>query len=203
MKKKMTVATLMSGLSLFAAGPMASANESGGLFVEPAVIYQNTDNTLSAPIAGSSDGTSSGLGIGARIGLHASEVFFLAADIRYARPEFKNDFLSYQADGSAYSVGPTVGAQMPVVGLRVWGTYVATGEFNPDASNGVDYKFSDLTGYRAGAGFRIMAASVNLEYQELTYNKTDVSAIGGTASSDDVDLKDKGFSLSASFPIEL
>ncbi len=174
----------------------------GGFFVEPGLTYQNTDNNINSPL-GDSSGATSGLGIGARIGLHAGEVFFAAVDARYSRPSFENDFLNYSADGDAYNVGPTVGVQMPNVGLRVWGSYVMNGEFNPEASRGVDYKFSDLKGYRAGAGFRVLSASVNLEYQELKYNQTDVSGGGGTVSSDDVELTDKGFAVSASFPIEL
>lgn len=89
---------------------------------------------------------------------------------------------------------------MPVVGLRIWGSYIVAGEANPDSSNGVDLKFTDANGYRLGAGFRVMAVSLNVEYQDFKYNTTSFEKVGFASS--DVELKNQGYVASVSFPFE-
>jgi len=84
--------------------------------------------------------------------------------------------------------------------------YVVAGENNPDAGNqGVDLKFKEAQGWRLGAGVHIAAVGVNLEYQDLKYNSTEVESLGPVAVNNNtsVDADTKGYSLSVSFPIEL
>lgn len=51
----------------------------------------------------------------------------------------------------------------------------------------------------------IAAIGINLEYQDLKYNSTEVESVGSVALNKDtsVDADTKGYSLSVSFPIEL
>lgn len=179
--------------------------DGGGLFVEPAITYQWGDTNVSYP-APFSDSTESikGYGLGLRLGGHVYDTVFLALDGRYARPRYDSSALGGEADASAYNAGLTLGAQTPLLGIRVWGTYIFTGELDPDEINGADVKFEDFRGYRVGAGIRFAFVSVNLEYQDGKYDKATLQnggIFGGT--SDDVDGRDKSYILSLSFPLSL
>lgn len=180
----------------------------GGLFVEPMVTYEDGDTETEFPAPfGSTDGESNGWGVGARLGFHVMESFFLAADGRYHVTDFKDDGLDYNEKATGGNLGATVGFQMPDFGLRVWGTYIATGELNPEESGSTDLRFTDATGYRVGAGFHLEAISLNLEYQDLKYSKTTVEDGGGIfppgSTYDDVELKNKSWIVGISFPLEL
>lgn len=183
---------------------VASANEdSGGLFVEPAVTYEMGSGQINFPAPlGSTDGDIFGFGLGARLGFHLNEAFFLGADVRYSMP--KSEFGDWQENAKAYNWGPVIGMQMPDYGLRLWGSYIAGGELDPEGST-FDAKFKDGKGFRVGAGVRFQAVSVNLEYQELTYDTTEVQAIGpfGPADFGSVELENKTWLASVSFPIQL
>lgn len=93
-----------------------------GLFVEPAVTYQkgNSDVNYPAPLSNST-GDVAGFGIGARLGFHINEVVFVGFDGRYSMPNFTDSSVQYDAKATAVDWGPTVGIQMPNVGLRIWG----------------------------------------------------------------------------------
>ncbi len=186
-----------------------SSRSNVGLFVEPILLYSRDDVTIKTSqlpiISDDTSGTSEAAGLGARLGFHLSEAIFLGADGRYSRTRMTDS--SYgTAEGDSYSVGPTLGFQMPDIGVRIWGTALMLGGYDPKPGNqDFDVKFEDPRGFRAGVGFRIASVSVNLEYQDLTYDKTEVESFGlisGTASSD-VDFENKGFTGSISFPMEL
>lgn len=186
-----------------------SPSSRAGLFVEPILTVGNDETSIETSqlplISDDTSGKSESLGIGARLGFHISEAIFLGADGRYAKTRFSDSFYG-NADGNMYNYGPTLGFQAPNLGLRVWGTYVLDGQYNPDAgSEGFDLNFEDAKGWRAGIGFRVAALSLNLEYQEITYDKTDIESVGNfqTNAASDVDLENKGAMLSLSFPIEL
>lgn len=187
----------------------SSSRSVGGLFFEPIISYSTEDSTIQTSqlpiISDDTSGSAKGYGLGARLGIHLSEMLFLGADGRYSKSNFSDS--SYgSSDSSGWNVGPTLGVQMPIFGLRLWGTYVTTGVFDPNPGyNDVDLKFRDPRGWRLGAGFRILAMSLNLEFQDLTYEKTDIQSFGiGNSSSDtNVDFKTNGAILSLSFPMEL
>ena len=180
-----------------------------GLFIEPILSASSEETSIKTSqlplISDDTSGRSDSLGIGARVGFHISEVVFLGADGRYGKTKFSDS--SYgDADGTMYNYGPTLGFQAPNMGLRIWGTYIFDGQYNPDAgSNGIDLNFEDAKGFRAGIGFRIAAISLNLEYQEVRYEKTDIQSVGNVATNGNssVDLENKGAAVSISFPIEL
>lgn len=187
----------------------SSSSNKGGLFVEPILTVGSEETSMKTSelpiISDDTSGNSESLGLGARLGFHVSEAIFLGADGRFARTRFSDSFYG-DADGMMYNYGPTLGFQAPDIGLRVWGTYVLDGQYNPDAgSEGLDFNFEDAKGWRAGLGFRVAALSLNLEYQEIRYDKTDIEAVGNvqTNAASDVDLENKGAMLSLSFPIEL
>lgn len=191
--------------TLLAFSPTTQAAE-GGLFVEPAITYQLGDTVVNYPSPFSnSTGKVDGLGIGARLGFHLSEAFFLGVDGRYAMPQFKDSSVTYDAKAVSTDLGPVIGFQMPDVGLRVWGTYIMAGELNPEASGSFDVKFAKPSGFRAGAGFRVEAFSINAEYQQIKYGESQLEQVGPFtpgSTFDSVTLENKSWILSASFPIE-
>lgn len=92
------------------------------------------------------------------------------------------------------------------IGLRVWGGYVMGGELDPEKDKNVDAKFKDAKGYRVGAGIKLGIASLNLEYQDLKYGTTEIEEAGvftPGSNYNDVNLKNKSFILSVSFPIAI
>lgn len=179
-----------------------------GVFVEPMVTYNlgsKTTTNWPSPFSDST-GSANGLGLGARLGMHVSDVIFLAADGRYLMPKFKDSSVNYDADANAFNYGATLGVQTPVAGLRVWGTYVFGGEMDPKASGNFDVKLSEATGYRIGAGFYVAMVSLNLEYQDVKYGKTTLQSYGPintNANSSSITLEDKAWIASVSFPISL
>jgi len=181
----------------------------GGLFLEPILSYSQEDSSIQTGqlpvISDDTSGTSKSYGVGARIGIHASEILFVGADARFARTSMADSSLG-DVQGNSYNVGPTLGLQMPVFGLRIWGSYVAAGEYNPEAGNNdFDLKFKEARGPRYGAGIRLASLRVNLEYQDLTYNTTEIESFGSITNpgSSKVDFKNEGYTLSLSFPVEL
>lgn len=178
-----------------------------GLFVEPSVTYEigKTSTNYPAPFSDAS-GTSEGLGIGARLGFHAFESLFFGIDARYSMPQFKDSVLGYNAKAVSTAWGPVVGMQMPVFGLRIWGSYVANGDLNPDSSGNIDIKFKQATGYRLGTGLRLETVSVNLEYQQIKYNQAELEQLGpfsGSTTFNNISLDNKAWIVSLSFPLEL
>ena len=178
-----------------------------GIFVEPAITYELGETKVNYPAPFSdSTGSSNGLGLGARLGLHVAEIVFVGVDARYSMPQFKDSSVTYDASSTAWNVGPVLGIQTPVVGLRVWASYILGGEMNPSASSGTDVRFDKATGYRVGAGFRMAVVSLNLEYQQLTYGQATLEQVGpfsSTSALSSVNLNNKTWLASVSFPFEL
>jgi hypothetical protein len=184
-------------------------HSSGGLFIEPILLGASENfsmKTAQLPLVTSNtSGTTEGYGLGLRLGIHASEVIFLGVDGRYDKEQMKDSF--YQtADADVYNFGPTIGLQMPYFGLRLMGTYVMAGEFNPaPGTNGLDLNFKDPRGWRLGAGIHAGPVSINLEYQDLTYGTTVIESLGSFAANSSVNMQTEttGYILSLSFPVEL
>lgn len=212
---KQQLAKIQLRLSIVAASLLAlglalsfaeSAKADVGLFVEPSLTYELGDTKINYPAPFSdSTGKLQGFGIGARLGMHVSEAIFVGLDGRYSMPKFTDSSVSYDAAATAMNYGPVVGIQMPDIGLRLWGAYVLGGDVNPDASGNLDVKMTGAQGYRLGAGFRIAALSLNLEYQDLRYDSTTLEQIGPFTggSFDSVKLNQKSWIASVSFPLEL
>lgn len=198
LKNSMVILTAIASM-----GSIAHAAQ-GGLFVEPAVTYERGDSTVNYPSPFSnSTGTVQGFGLGARIGFHLNEAFFIGADGRYSMPQFKDSSVQYDAKSVSTNWGPVIGMQMPNLGIRIWGSYILGGELNPEKSGNFDVNFKNGTGYRVGAGFRIEAFSLNLEYQQLKYDQANLDENGPFAGTfDNVDLENKAWIASVSFPLE-
>lgn len=206
------IRTLLSLMLLlpvaYAAADDGEEKDSGGFFVEPMVTLSREDadiKTSQVTPFDDTSGTLMGYGVGAKLGMHVSEAFFLGIDGRFSRA--KMDDSSYgAATGNLYNVGVTAGAQMPIVGLRVFATYVPWGAFDPGSGEqGFDVKFEEAKGFRVGAGFRVAMVSLNLEYQKLKYDDTTVESIGAFSpgTSTGVDYETEGWIASVSFPLEL
>jgi hypothetical protein len=185
----------------------AFCRDEGGLFVEPGLTYQMSESQIDypAPLSSSSKADNNGLGVMARLGFHISESFFLAADGRYSWLDFDDEDNNFKTDAVAYNLAPVLGLQMSEFGLRIWGAYILTGQMDLEENGGNDFKFSDASGYRIGAGFRIFSLSLNLEYEDLSYGISQYSSSTGSivGSSSDLNLDTESYILSVSFPLEL
>lgn len=189
--------------------PMAliADDSKGGIFLEPLVTYESGQTEINYPSPFSnSTGDIVGFGLGARVGLHVSEILLLGIDGRYAQPQFKDSSVQYDAEATSMNVGPVLVLQMPDIGFRFWGSYILNSELNPKQSGSLDVKFKDGTGYRLGTGFHVGSISLNVEYQEIKYGEATLEQIGPFSSSsvfDSVDLETKSWIASVSFPVEL
>lgn len=194
-------------LTAFFLSPWAAAEGATGLFIEPGITYQSYSSSIAYPAPFSnSTGSVAGLGLMARLGFHVSDVFFVAADARYAQPTFKDSTNNLSASAQEYDLGPVAGIQMPFAGLRVWATYIVTSQLSPGASNGFQYKFSDGSGYRIGAGFHLLAVSLNLEYQQIKYSNTTIEELGPftpNTNTSSINFNGGGWIVSVSFPFEM
>lgn len=181
----------------------------GGFFIEPMILMTQEDTTIKTSqlpiISDDTSGTSKGYGFGLRLGGHVSEVLQLGLDARYVKTAFSDSFY-HNADSNAYDIAPTIGLQTPYYGVRLLAGYVIDGESDPQPGvQGLDFKFKDARGWRAGAGLFISSVSLNLEYQDITYDSTQVQSYGSTAINkiSYVDANNRGLTLSLSFPVEL
>lgn len=182
--------------------PVAQAS---GILFEPAVTYEFGDTTVSYPQpVNNSTGTARGIGFGARVGFNFADVFFATVDGRYSMPQFKDSSVNYDAKAVATNYGPTLGFRLPIVGFRVWGTYVAGAEMNPEQSGNFDVKFTQGKGYRLGGGFGFILFNLNLEYQQIKYDNTNFEQVGPFVggNSNSVTLEDRSWIVSASFPFD-
>ena len=121
-------------------------------------------------------------------------------------PQFKDSSTNYNSRATQFNWGPVVGMQMPDLGMRVWGAYVVDGQLNPEKSGSFDVKFLQGRGFRLGVGFRVSIVSLNLEYQDLEYKRTNVEQIGPFSAGtnfNNVNLNNKTWIASVSFPMEL
>lgn len=186
----------------------SSSSSSGvGLFVEPGVTYEKGDTRIDYPNPfDDSTGTLKGLGVGARVGAHVYGALFVALDGRYSQPQWTDSTFNTTADSVATNLGLTVGAQMPIVGLRAWGTYIGAATMDPGEAKSLDVRFRDGRGYRIGAGFRVSLISINLEYQDISYDTAEIQKIGpfnsGTTFSGNP-FSAKSWLVGVSFPLQL
>jgi hypothetical protein len=180
----------------------------GGLYIEPMLSAIREDSSINSAAFGvaNSTGTTEGYGVGLRLGGHVSEILFLGVDGRYAKMT-QNDAFYDKTASDVYNVAPMIGLQTPVWGIRILAGYVLLGENNPGANNqGVNLKFSEARGWRLGAGLHAGPVGINLEYQNLSYNNTEIQSVGNVATSGSlsgVNETTKGYALSLSFPVEL
>lgn len=205
LKTKLAMAFALIGFS-FAA--QAENLKPGGLFIEPMLTYQKADTkqNWSQTFGGLKDATGhmDGLGLGMRLGGHVSEIVFLGADLRYSMLKMESSDVG-KADAYGYNYGAVLGAQMPWYGLRLWGTYVIGGAFDPKKTDkGADVKLDDQRGYRLGAGIKLASVSLNIEYEDTSYSKASVQDAGGfSLLNKDFDTTQKAWIASVSFPIAL
>lgn len=180
----------------------------GGIFFEPIVTYERGDSKINYPSPiNDSTGKIQGLGVGTRLGFHLLESLFFGVDGRYSMPSFKDSSLNQNARARSWNYGPMVGVQMPfAIGLRFWGSYIMGGELDPDSSKNVDAKFKNGKGFRLGGGIKLGVTSLNLEYQAIKYDETQIQQAGVFApgtSFRNVDLKNNSVVFSVSFPFSL
>lgn len=203
MKKLLMTSAILGCLS-----SPAFALDKGGAFIEPMLTWETGDGDVSLPDPVTNQEVElEGFGAGLRLGFHLFESAFLGVDGRYSMPNFEGTSLNQDADGKAWNYGPVFGLQMPTtLGIRVWGGYIFDATMDPDRSANIDQKFKDGDGWRVGAGIKLGAASLNAEYQDLTYDTTEIESVGvfttGTNLSN-VDLDNKQWIFSVSFPMSI
>ena len=181
----------------------------GGFFIEPMILVSQEDTTIKTSqlpiINNDTSGVSKGYGVGLRFGGHVNEIVLLGLDARYTKTSFDDSFYS-KADSNAYDIAPTIALQTPYFGVRLLAGYVVAGESDPNAGvQGLNLKFKEARGWRGGAGLFIAAVSLNLEYQDLTYDASEIQSVGSLVMNrtTDVDANNRGYTLSLSFPVEL
>lgn len=187
---------------------VAKADDAAGFFVEPMLTWERGRGDVNFPSPINSQDTElDGFGVGARFGGHVWETIFLGVDARYSIPTFKSAGLNQDVDAKAWNVGPMVGAQMPfLIGLRGWASMIVAGEVDPDMGANVNEKFKSGLGFRVGAGFNIAFVSLNIEYQKIKYDKTQIEDVGVFAvnsTRDDIELDNDSMILSVSFPLAI
>ncbi len=187
---------------------VAKADDAAGFFVEPMLTWERGRGEVNFPSPINTQDTElDGFGVGARFGGHVWETIFLGIDARYSIPTFKSKGLNQDVDAKAWNVGPMVGAQMPfLIGLRGWASMIVAGEVDPDMGANVNEKFKSGLGFRVGAGFNIAFVSLNIEYQKIKYDKTEIQDVGVFAvnsSRDDIELDNDSMILSVSFPLAI
>lgn len=186
--------------------PTAQAQENrGGLFLEPGITYEfNSKSSLNLPSPFSNtSGSIEGAGASLKAGFHASRIIFGGVDVRYAQPKFKDSSNNLETESTSLNYGVLLGAQTGLYGIRAWGEYVFGGSLDPKLDNNIDYKFEEAMGWRLGAGIRLAMVSLNLEYQDLKYDKTQAVLGGIPVNSDSSELSNKALVASVSFPFDL
>lgn len=172
-----------------------------GLFLEPGLSYQLTESNVDYPGGTSnSSATSRGYGVVLRGGVHAMERFFVAADARYAMLKFNDNANNYSTNATSWDIAPVVGVQMADYGVRLYGGYILAGNLDPKGANGADLKFEDGTGWRVGAGLKLQAISVNIEWQRIHYG--DSTLDNASVTSKDIEYNADGLVASVTFPLE-
>jgi hypothetical protein len=172
-----------------------------GFYLEPSITYESGENELEWPSPlDNSTGTSKGLGVDLKLGMHWGDVVFLGVDGSFSKTKFEQSANDYDADATSSTYGAIIGAQMPVLGLRIWGGYVFGGDLDPEESNGVDVKFEGAHGLKVGLGFKIFFVSLNVEYMDLEYTDSILEKAGPVTGTLDNDLKNKVGLVSLSMP---
>ncbi len=177
-----------------------------GIFIEPMVTYENGSGDINFPSPfNNSETTVDGFGVGARFGAQVYSTVFAGFDARYSIPNFEDTTLKQNISSTAWNFAPLVGIQMPsIVDLRFWGSWILAGELDPDLDKGVDEKFKSGNGYRLGLGFRVALISLNLEYQFVKYDETEISEVGIFTpgyTTNNIVLENKSLVFSVSMPI--
>jgi hypothetical protein len=197
-------ALVLAGLTPSAFADDASS-QPAGLFLEPAITYQTGEMKVTYPVLNDSTEKTNGFGLGLRLGFHVWDTLFIAADGRYAKPDYQSSAMGGSATSDLTNLGATLGVQTPLAGLRVWGTYIVTGSLDPQQIGSTDVKFNNPKGYRVGAGFYVAMVSLNFEYQEVKYDSVtaEKAPIFAGATTDSAKGNDKSYIVSVSFPIAL
>ena len=184
-----------------------SASAFAGLFVEPALTYESGDSKVEwkSNLISDSTGSTKGAGFDLKLGADVADIVWVALDGAYSKPQFKNSSVDYTADADSTLFGAVVGAQMPIVGLRIWGGYIFDGTLDPKAFNGYDVKFTGASGPKVGVGFHILMLSLNAEYMDLSYKNSYLEQAGPLTPNTTFDGKytNKMWLVSVSLPVTL
>jgi hypothetical protein len=184
-------------------------SERGGFFIEPGISYELGDvkaktATVVPGITDDSTGEANGLGVLARVGFHINDTIFVAADGRYSFLKQELSLYDGKTDAKAWQLAPVVGIQTPIAGVRAWAGYIAAAELDPDGANGWDIKYEKGQGWLVGAGLRVKAFSINLEYKNIQYDRMVAQNNPGPAIGDtDIEGEDRAWVASVSFPFAL
>lgn len=205
--KKIFVATALCAAISTPAFAIGNTSD-GGLFLEPAITWESGSSDLDLPSPFSnSEADLDGFGVGMRLGFHAMESFFIGVDGRYSFLKFEENKLGMDTDAKSWNIGPVVGLQMPTdLGIRVWAGYIAAGEVDPDKDRELDIKFKSGSGFRVGGGLKLALVSLNVEYQKIKYDKTELESIGifdPGSESKQTDLDNESIVLSVSMPFAI
>lgn len=201
MELRKALINLGFGTALFLSTNIAAAS---GPFIEPGITLEEGRGNLDLPSPFSPEQAKvRGVGGMLRAGIHLIDSVFIGLDGRYSRPYIRNENFSAQAD--KYNWGLLFGVQMPTpIALRFTGNYIFDGAIDPKEDRGLNFKYSLAHGYRLGLGLKILIASLNLEYEQLDYDKAILQSGGpfsSTTTLNYINPRSQAYILSVSFPI--
>lgn len=177
-------------------------------FLEPLMFLSKEDSTLkiSNPTLVNNDSglVTNGYGIGLRTGSLIYNLVIIGIDGRYSQIKSGDSYYK-EAETNAINLAPVIGIQTRFSGLRLLAEFIILGENDPGTgTEGVDLKFKEATGLRLIAGVVLNNISLNLEYQNLNYQSTEIQSSGYIPISKSTEIKanTKGYAVSVSFPYQ-
>lgn len=206
MRNKMIIIFILFSSFNFEHAYAQSEGRLSGAFVEPMITYESGSGEINFPSPiNNSNSDVDGFGIGARVGAQVWRSAFAGIDARYSLPNFKDSTLNQDVNSQLWTVGPMIGFQMPtLIGLRMWASWIIAGQLDPDKDKGVDEVFKEANGIRFGGGIRIGLVSLNLEYQDIKFDKTEIQEVGvfnPGYSTNNRPLNNESIIMSVSLPI--
>jgi hypothetical protein len=187
---------VLFSMILMSAGVTTTAR--ADFLIEPGIAYHN--GTYAGTAAGDA-GKITGVGLNAR-GAFAFPVIFAGLETAYGFGTITPDNFS-GGDSTWVSLGPVVGASLPMIPLRFWATYYLLDYLTAKGSlGGTAVEILDTgTAIKLGAGYTFLPMlSVNLEYVMHSYTKAENKLTGATS---DASVKSNMIALSVSIPLEI
>jgi hypothetical protein len=169
------------------------------LLIEPGLAYRS--GTYDGGTA-ATKGKVSGVGLNARLAYEFT-IVFAGLDLGYSFGTATPDSGS-SSDTTAVSVGPVVGASLPMLPLRFWLAYYMMDYATLKSTGTPAYDLiNNGTAIKVGAGYTIIPlVSVNLDYVTHTYTKSEDKILGVTGDLNP-NIKGTDIFLSVSVPLSL
>lgn len=179
---------------------MATTTANAGMLVEPYIGLEKGKTAMDAGVLGSADHDTSGAVLGARLGYTLPALFWFGLDYMLTtggKGAAKNGIGAVDYDFTRSDLYVVAGFNFPIL-VRAWLGYGVMNEMKTDTS-GTSSKLDGGTHTKLGVGFTgLPFVSINLEMYNHAPEKVDGNSFAAGSS-----LKDAGFLLTASLPLNL